>query len=267
MIATIARQTRRVVRRMTGGRFSEADFARAQFAGRRAGTMLDVGAHYGESHRWYLRQGWKVVAFEPDPANRARIGRSAAPDRLHVHDCAISDREVHAAEYFASDESTGISALAPFVPSHKPVCRVQVRTLGALFQERRFDSCDFLKIDTEGHDLFVLRGFPWEAVRPDVILCEFEDRKTVPLGYDYRVLGDFLREKGYTVFLSEWAPITRYGVEHTWRRLVRYPAPLLDDRGWGNFVALRDDRPLSPPAERWLEQTLRRCASPAALSS
>jgi FkbM family methyltransferase len=199
--------------------------------------MIDVGAHYGESHRWYLRHGWSVLAFEPDPSDRARIRRRSA--RLEVFDCAISDRAAAAAELFASDESTGISALAPFVASHRPVCRVPVTTLSALFQEGRFRQCDFLKIDTEGHDLFVLKGFPWEAVTPDVILCEFEDRKTVHLGYDHRDLGAFLLDHAYEVYVSEWAPIERYGVEHTWRRLTRYPAPLLDAGGWGNFVAFR----------------------------
>jgi hypothetical protein len=44
---------------------------------------------------------------------------------------------------------------------------------------------DFLKIDTESHDLFVHQGYPWECGKPAVIECEFEDAKTVPLGYTF----------------------------------------------------------------------------------
>jgi len=53
----------------------------------------------------------------------------------------------------------------------------------------------FLKVDTEGFDLPVLRTFPWQANRPMVVVCEFEDHKTVPLGYTYRDMADFLVNK------------------------------------------------------------------------
>ena len=94
-------------------------------------------------------------------------------------------------------------------------------------------------MDTEGHDLFVLRTFPWETHRPDVVVCEFEDSKTVPLGYTYQDLGSFLVDRGYQVLMSEWYPVVRYGIAHRWRRVVRFPATLEDPAGWGNFIAVR----------------------------
>ena len=230
---------RRVFRRLTTQAFSEAELIQQHFARRRGGTMIDVGAHFGESHRPYLDRGWHVVAFEPDPSNRSRISTSHGAGMLDLLECAVGEQPLADAAFYASDESTGVSTLVPFIASHKPVCRVQVRTLDDVCHERRITRCDFLKIDTEGHDLFVLRGFPWARMQPEVILCEFEDRKTQPLGYDYRALGEFLTARGYAVFLSEWNPIERYGGQHTWRRAVRYPAPLLDERSWGNFMAFR----------------------------
>src|SRR3546814_10935540 len=80
------------------------------------------------------------------------------------------------------------------------------------------DGVDFLKVDTEGHDLFVLQGFPWERFRPAVIECEFEDAKTVPLGYTFHDMARFLLAKGYRVLVSEWHPIIRSGVRPDWRR-------------------------------------------------
>src|SRR3546814_302056 len=102
------------------------------------------------------------------------------------------------------------------------------------------DGVDFLKVDTEGHDLFALKGFPWERFRPAVIECEFEDAKTVPLGYTFHDMARFLLEKGYRVLVSEWHPIIRYGVRHDWRRLVAYPCELSDEVAWGNILAFRD---------------------------
>src|SRR3546814_14166191 len=65
-------------------------------------------------------------------------------------------------------------------------------------------------------------------------LCEFEDVKTVPLGYTYHDMAGFPLEQGYRVYVSEWHPIVRYGIRHDWRRLVPYPCELSDPSAWGN---------------------------------
>ena len=49
---------------------------------------------------------------------------------------------------------------------------------------------DFLKIDVEGLDWNVLKGVPWDRVKPEVIECEFEDAKTLALGHTYRDIAD-----------------------------------------------------------------------------
>src|SRR5690606_12512035 len=99
---------------------------------------------------------------------------------------------------------------------------------------------DFLKIDVEGFDFNVLKGVPWDALKPDVIEAEFEDAKTVRLGYAYRDLCDYLVARGYTVYLSEWYPIERYGALHDWRRVVKYPAEIAPE-AWGNLLCFQND--------------------------
>ena len=101
------------------------------------------------------------------------------------------------------------------------------------------DRVDVLKIDTEGFELFVLEGFPWERVEPVVIVAEFEDRKTRPLGYTTTDLVSFLRIRGYQVWLSEWHPIVRYGIRHQWRRLIDSEEAEPDPDSWGNLIAFR----------------------------
>lgn len=205
----------------------------------RTGTMIDVGAHFGESFAPYLKMGWKVIAFEPDPSNRARLLENTKAEAIQLYDCAVGDREEERVPFFASPESDGISTLTAFRETHKEVNRVRLTTLAKVLGEAKTEKVDFLKIDTEGHDLFVLRGFPWERLRPEVVVCEFEDFKTIPLGYDFRQMGDFLIAQSYQVFLSEWAPILRYGTSHRWRSFKPYPCTLSDPKGWGNFVALK----------------------------
>lgn len=205
-------------------------------------VMVDVGAHFGESLQPFAKRGWRIVAFEPDThegkhaAIKARIN-----ERSDVFSCALSNSEADSSAFYVSEVSTGISGLLPFHPSHTSAARVPVRTLRGVLSELGIDRVNFLKIDTEGNDLLVLQGLEW-AVRPDVILCEFEDSKTKLAGYDYRTLGDYLMSAGYRVFVSEWYPIKRYGVEHSWRRLCSYPCELKDANAWGNFIAVVPER-------------------------
>lgn len=235
-------RVRSIAERLGGRRpFSEADLIASYFdANPRRGVMIDVGAHFGESLLPYLRRGWVVHAFEPDARNRAELLRRVPPStHLHLHDVAVSDQESDAVPFFASDESDGISSLSAFRPTHREVQRVNVSTLSRVLAAGVLSRVDYLKIDAEGHDLFVLRGFPWERLTPEVVVAEFEDGKTRSLGYDYQTLGQFLVDCGYLVFLSEWHPIVRYGGPHQWRRIRQYPCSLQDSRGWGNFVAVR----------------------------
>jgi FkbM family methyltransferase len=244
--------TAELIRRWRGQplHFSEAEMIAEWFrANPRTGVIVDVGAHFGESFAPYLALGWEVLAFEPDPANRAKLLQNTAPGAIKLYDCAVADREEEGVPFFASPESDGISGLSAFRETHKEVNRVRLTTLDKILAEQGVGQVDFLKIDTEGHDYFVLRGFPWSRITPDVVLCEFEDAKTRPLGYDYRQMGDFLVAQGYQVFLSEWAPITRYGVQHQWRRWSPYPCELQDPAGWGNFVAFRAGLPLGAADE------------------
>lgn len=233
--------TRALARRLRGEKlqFSEAELIFKIFGARKQkGIMIDVGAHFGESFEPYSNLGWKIFAFEPDIENRARLKQSVKLNNVTLFDCALSDHEEGSVPFFASQESSGISGLSAFRESHKEINRVRLTTLTKILSEESISRVDFLKIDTEGHDLFVLKGFPWERFKPDVILCEFEDSKTTPLGYDYRTMGDFLVKQGYSVFLSEWAPIVRYGGNHEWRTWQAYPCNLSNPKAWGNFVAL-----------------------------
>jgi FkbM family methyltransferase len=220
--------------------FSEAELILTMFdARKRKGVMIDVGAHYGESFAPYADRGWKIFAFEPDAENRARLKQSVKLDKVALFDCALSDHEEESVPFFASQESSGISSLSAFRDTHKETNRVHLTTLTKILSQEPISHVDFLKIDTEGHDLFVLKGYPWELFRPEVVLCEFEDYKTRPLGYDYRAMGDFLVNQAYSVFLSEWVPIVRYGGDHQWRSWRSYPCSLADHKGWGNFVAFK----------------------------
>lgn len=206
-------------------------------------TMIDVGAHQGTALAPFLDRGWRIYAFEPDHQNRAtllgRLGKHKNKHLVSVDTRCVSNKPKKGVSFFTSEQSTGISGLSAFHETHEESQKVDITTLTEFFEDKPMPPIDFLKIDTEGHDLFVLQGYPWERGKPAVIECEFEDTKTVPLGYTFHDLAKFLVEKGYTVYVSEWHPIIRYGIRHDWRQLMRYPCELADEKGWGNLLAFR----------------------------
>jgi FkbM family methyltransferase len=233
----------KAMRRWTGT-FSELDIIVEYFNTRGlAGCMIDVGAHHGESIEPFLGMGWSVVAFEPDARNRTKlIKRLGSNEKLKLLPIALSDNEALNVPFFISSESDGISSLSPFRASHREAEKVQVRALRSVLAELSIKDVAFLKIDAEGHDLFVMRGFPWETHRPEIVLCEFEDSKTIPLGYSYVDLCEALVANQYAVFISEWHPIQRYGTKHKWKTFMKYPCRIENPNGWGNIIALANEQ-------------------------
>jgi len=202
-------------------------------------VMIDVGACTGASLEKFAKDGWCVYAFEPDSNNRAELIRLSNCFPSFTIDCrAVSNKNEKQCLFYTSSVSAGISGLSSFHPSHKESMRVDTVTLETFCGEKNVTAINFLKIDAEGFDFFVLQKVPWDSVRPEVILCEFEDRKTVPLGYTFHDMAAFLVDKAYHLLISEWYPIVEYGRRHRWRRFTSYPCELLDKNAFGNIFAV-----------------------------
>jgi FkbM family methyltransferase len=239
---SIAKRLRSVVYSLRRDFVDEADIIRKIESKRPSPTnsvVVDVGAHHGVVTSLFLDKGWSAVAYEPDPVNRKaferRIGKNP---RVQLSTSAVSDKPAKSVSFFTSSVSTGISALAPFHGSHEPTATVDIVTLAEDLRERGVGQVEFLKIDIEGYDFFALKGFDWTR-KPRFVLYEFEDRKTVPLGYSLRDSSNFLTELGYHVIYSVWEPIVEYGSRHRWRGFFTQP-PADVDTCWGNVLGFRD---------------------------
>ena len=222
-------------------------------------VMVDVGAHFGSTLEPFAKDGWTVYAFEPDKENRKKLEQLCSRfDAVTVDSRAVSNTIESNVPFYRSEISAGISGLSAFHASHTAAGTVETTTLAAFCREHAVEVIDFLKIDTEGHDLFVLKGIEWDTIKPSVIMCEFEDSKTTPLGYSYHDMAGYLVDKGYAVQVSEWYPVLQYGGNHRWRRFEHYPCELADPRAWGNLIAVLDgghlrelDRLFRLVARRW----------------
>lgn len=206
--------------------------------------MVDVGAHRGTVTRLFASRHWQVHAFEPDPSNRLRFRSSFDLNpNVYLNSNAVGLVDGEKLQFYDSQESTGISSFVPFHESHRPLAQVTTVRLDSYLAGAGVETVDFLKVDTEGYDLFVLQSFGWDVLRPpSAVLCEFEDSKTTKVGYTTEDLGTFLVDRGYQILVSEWHPIERYGVVHSWHRILPWSARHgLAAESWGNLIAFRSD--------------------------
>lgn len=204
-------------------------------------VLVDVGAHHGGSVRWFLERGWTAYAFEPDPSNRARLERLRS-DRLHIVSAAVSDTESEERPFFTSPVSDGISSLESFHTSHSRSHVVSTTTLASFFAREMIERVDVLKIDVEGHELSVLRGMDW-SVAPRIVICEFDNTKRLPQPPSADAVVAELRSAGYTVLISEWEPVVRYGGHHK-PLAIRLEPSSVADRAWGNVLGFSEPRDL-----------------------
>ncbi len=203
-------------------------------------VMIDVGAHVGNALESFAIKGWKVFAFEPDPTNRAKLLTLAAKfPNVKVESIALSDQPSGEMKFYASKVSSGISSLLNFHESHEVTATVKVTNLKTYCEANNIRQVSFLKTDTEGYDLPVLRGNDWKVVQPRAIVCEFDDFKTKNLGYTLIDQADLLLRNGYKIIVSEWYPIEEYGKTHRWRRFTTDPTNVVGERVWGNIIAVK----------------------------
>lgn len=237
-----ARRAVRKVRSLSAGvSFDEVDVIRQSLIARQdGGLMVDVGAQRGNTLVGFLDAGWDVIAFEPDPINLVELKvRHGNRQGLAILELALSDELRDNVDFYGSNRSTGISGLLHFDESHEVVASVEVSTLDVVLRDRGISSIDFLKIDTEGHDLAVLRGADLEALAPAIIVAEFDQFKANHGGHSLGEIEEYLQAAGYETFVSEWHPIDSYGGTHRWHRVCKAADDLADDLAWGNIIGVR----------------------------
>lgn len=129
------------------------------------GVLLDVGANHGtySAHLRRLAPTARIHAFEPHPASFARLAARLEGAGVTLVPAALGDsagtREIF--DFAGQDGSTQASlsreAVALYdaaITGHRTPCT----TLDAYLEAQGVGTVDFLKIDTEGFDLHVLRG-------------------------------------------------------------------------------------------------------------
>ena len=200
------------------------------------GVMYDVGAMRGGSHHRFIDNGWQVHAFEPDPAHATEISRRGfITGNMFLNEVAVMDYCSLAQPFYASPESPGIGTLTPWLDSHSLAAHVEVISLGIYILDKGHLPPDFLKVDAEGNDLHVLRGYPWWEHQPRLVMCEYDHRKEG----NFIKLVDLLEKQGYSLIVSEYEPVIEYGKPHEWIGYRGEKSAPRIDLGWGNIIGIK----------------------------
>lgn len=125
-------------------------------------TIFDVGAHVGESAIEFCNRAplARVIAIEPVRANYDKLSKNVAGiDRVVTVNAALSSSEGQATmSYGASSQTHSLAAGDSTAIGLTAGESVRMTTVDKLAEEYHFERIDFLKTDTEGHDLKVLSG-------------------------------------------------------------------------------------------------------------
>jgi len=163
--------------------------------------VWDVGACVGTYSCLVARRlsTGRVVAFEPEPMNRRRLGENlrdnAANERWHIWPYALSDhsgttslaseyREFGAGHHYLTDAPTGV--------------QVETRRGDDLVREG-LSSPTVMKIDVQGAELQVLSGLRETLAEVEVIYLEVHTAKCQRYGFTAGEVETRLAEAGFTI--------------------------------------------------------------------
>jgi FkbM family methyltransferase len=238
-------------------------------------TLLDAGANVGDFAEFVSDSGYQVYAFEPFPATFERLkARMAERGNVKTFNLALGSKETTLPLYIASESSEArqdAPSLYNTFPPHfvreslafAETVDVPVRTIESLVKSGELpEQIGFLKVDTEGFDLEVVKGLG--DVRPPVVQTEFWG-DDFPFVRHEKNREDFvssneiireMRSRNYfwniIVFRIEAESCVRFGTN-----LASAPK-----KAWGNMLFFHD-RNLFLEALRWCQAALPQFQAPA----
>lgn len=145
-------------------------------------VVFDIGANIGNHTLAFATKAHTVHAFEPIPYLFAVLQDNVTRNRLahvHAHNLALSDHAGSATINMVNAGNFGASSFDNRAENTTPV-EVTLATGDAFVAKHNIARVDFVKIDVEAHEVFVLRGL-MQTLRRDLpfITMEWNDPLTI----------------------------------------------------------------------------------------
>lgn len=195
----------RIYRVTPRGMDTAADIRRA-FPDFRVATVFDIGANVGQSADSFLADfcDAQIWSFEPSHSTFEQLKAwFQDTSRVSCFNYAMSDH-AGTANMERTDESVMRRLMADDTGGDQPetVESVELITLDAFCDEQGVDRIDYLKIDTEGHELQVLAGAGHMLDTDAIAILELElgmniDNRRHTRFEDAKAI---LEAKGYRIF-------------------------------------------------------------------
>ena len=143
-------------------------------------VAFDIGANLGNWSALLLAENphCSVHAFEASPRTFPNLQkRLGAHANAHLHAAGMGERPGTLA-FHDYGENSGLSSFVSRESSvgQKPerIIDVPVTTVDAFCAENRIEQIDFVKVDTEGYEMAVLRGMSAMLERRRIALCRLD---------------------------------------------------------------------------------------------
>ncbi len=170
-------------------------------------TIFDVGANIGQSAQEYRRRfpAADLYCFEPVPSTFQELCKNLeVSDKTHAFPLAFGSKPGRVGVVLQSHSSINslLNTVEPPFPEGIQAEIVDVDTMDNFCRIHEISQMDYLKIDTEGYDLEVLKGAEDLLQRRCVTFIQVEagmnpyNQKHVPL----KILQDFLEAHHYVLF-------------------------------------------------------------------
>jgi FkbM family methyltransferase len=173
-------------------------------------VFIDIGAHMGLYSIFASKLVDKngiVIAVEPSERDFRRLKANLELNRcenIRLRQIAISNRSCERELLIAADEHSGLNTLGAFAYSgvqNQGKQQVKTETLDAVVEREALNTVNVIKIDVEGHELFVLEGAKKTLSRfCPILLLELSDRTLTHQGCSSSQVLNFLRELRYRIY-------------------------------------------------------------------
>ena len=181
------------------------------YQGKSPGVYLDVGAHqpkkFSNTYKLY-KLGWNGVCIDPNPEFKKLWAQQRPRDKFY--NIGISQRKDHL-KYYKFSEPAYNGFFDASVKDHQfvkstleEIVEIQTMPLRDVLQMAEiFNTIDVLSIDVEGMDDEVLRTFPFEDYKPNIIVIEIGAdavKMTLQTNSNYiHPITKFLENQGYSM--------------------------------------------------------------------
>jgi FkbM family methyltransferase len=169
-------------------------------------TVVDAGANIG----WYtviagkrVGDAGRVYAFEPDPEAFALLERNVRVNGLHnvvLEQKALSDAPGHI-ELFIAPDNKGDHRIYQPEGEHRASVQVEAVTLDDYFRDAP-EGVDFVKSDTQGAELVILKGMRGLIEKsPSLVMAfEYAPKALAGLGGDAGEMLSIFQSHGFRMY-------------------------------------------------------------------